>query len=345
MNRIFKLLLVAAVSVLFVGCYNDFMKPDPAKVYSKADFEAEGLKYISIKNLKAEFRKNTLGLGDGDVASWLVNEPLFTSGKVISNDRFGNVYKSLYIYDEDSETAIEIRLNTGNYIFHAPGQIVYVKLEDLVLGNYRGMVSIGTLSSDAQYSNGPIESTITQDAHVFNGVKEPMLPTDTLVVNSTNYKTALSDADLGRLVRFEDIESVFGQAPWGYQNLFPNYFTSSTTPSSSFDASSPGWEDINEWATWGAKRPLPGSGSNRVVYFYGSAWISYDKVTGTYGSNAPAGNYVIRTSGYAQFYNLEIPKSGKIVTVTAIYTKFTNGAGKNVTYQLTLNNSTDVIVK
>ena len=235
MDKLFKLLLAAAAALFFTGCYSDYLNPGPARVYTRADFEAKGLEYISVGELKARFRAENAGMNDGAVASWTVDEPLFTSGKVISTDRFGNVYKSVYLYDEASESAIELKLNTGNYLFHPVGQIVYVDLEGLVLGNYRGMVSIGTTSYNASYSNDNIESKIMQDEHIFSGEQQPMLKSDTLVVTRDNYRTVLSDDDLGRLVRFEGVESRFGTAPWGYKNTFPNYFANSV----SYDVNSP----------------------------------------------------------------------------------------------------------
>ena len=236
MNKVSKLFLIAAAGLFFVGCYNDYRNPKAAKIYTRADFEKEGLEYISIKDLKAQFKAENPGMNDGTVASWTVDEPIFTSGKVISTDRYGNVYKSVYLYDAESESAIELKLNTGNYLFHPAGQIVFVKLQGLVLGNYRGMTSIGTTSSNASYSNDNIESKIMQDEHIFSGEQQQMLKSDTLVVTKDNYKTAISDADLGRLVRFEGLESKFGTAPWGYKNTFPNYFANST----SYDVNSPG---------------------------------------------------------------------------------------------------------
>ena len=226
MDKLFKLLLAAAAALFFTGCYSDYLNPGPARVYTRADFEAKGLEYISVGELKARFRAENAGMNDGTVASWTVDEPLFTSGKVISTDRFGNVYKSVYLYDEASESAIELKLNTGNYLFHPVGQIVYVDLEGLVLGNYRGMVSIGTTSYNASYSNDNIESKIMQDEHIFSGEQQPMLKSDTLVVTRDNYRTVLSDDDLGRLVRFElfrqfrllrrEFPRVGGYRPVGY---------------------------------------------------------------------------------------------------------------------------------
>ena len=166
MNKVSKLFLIAAAGLFFVGCYNDYRNPKAAKIYTRADFEKEGLKYISIKDLKAQFKAENPGMNDGTVASWTVDEPIFTSGKVISTDRYGNVYKSVYLYDAESESAIELKLNTGNYLFHPAGQIVFVKLQGLVLGNYRGMTSIGTISSNASYSNDNIESIVFSNIHI-----------------------------------------------------------------------------------------------------------------------------------------------------------------------------------
>ncbi len=341
MKRIFQCFAVA-VLLLSAGCYNDYDAPGPGRVYTDADFEAEGLTYIPIREVKARFRAANPGMNDGSVASWPIEEPLYTRGKVVSSDRAGNIYKSLYIYDAESGSAIELKLTSGNYLFHPVGQIVYVKLQGLVVGNYRGMLSIGSASGSAAYSNDNIESSVVRAEHIFRGEQQAMLPSDTLVVTPQNYRTVLSDDDLGRLVRFEGLYSRFGKAQWGYQNLFPNYFANST----SYDATSPGWEDIDEWATWAAFRrePFPGGEGFVDTYFYGSAWFTYGDLSGSYGRYTP-GNYVVRTSGYSSFRDERIPTDGTQVDLTAIYTKFTNGSGGNVSYQLTLCSAKDVEVK
>lgn len=342
MKRYFQLFSAAAAVLFFAGCYNDYGNPGPGRVYTDADFTKQGLTYVSIREVKERFRAANPGISDGSVASWTVGEPLFTHGKVISSDRTGNVYKSVYIYDEASESAIELKLSTGNYLFHPVGQIVYVKLQDLVVGNYRGMLSIGTTSSDASYSNDNIESSVMREEHIFRGAQQPMLPSDTLVVTRSNYTTVLSDDDLGRLVRFEGVASKFGKAQWGYQNLFPNYFANST----SYDKTSPGWEDIDEWATWAAFRRVPVTDGEGFVdtYFFGSAWFTFGDLSGKYGEYTP-GNYVVRSSGYCSFRDGKIPADGTTVDLTAIYTKFTNGSGGNVAYQLTQNSDRDVVLK
>ena len=84
MDKLFKLLLAAAAALFFTGCYSDYLNPGPARVYTRADFEAKGLEYISVGELKARFRAENAGMNDGTVASWTVDEPLFTSGKVLA---------------------------------------------------------------------------------------------------------------------------------------------------------------------------------------------------------------------------------------------------------------------
>lgn len=340
-NRILKVLSVAIAGMLLTGCYSDFENPSPAEDMTRAGMEAKGLTYMSVKDVKQMFydAKGQPATVDGTVVSMTVTQPIYTCGKVISSDRDGNIYKSLYIYDQESKSAIELRLNVGNYIAHPVGQIVYVKLQNLVIGNYRGMLSVGRKSMNPEYSNDNIEDDITLRQHIFSGERQPMLPSDTLVVNSTNYTTGISDADLGRLVRFEGVTSKFGHAEWGYKNNFPNYFWNS---SHNYDVTSAGWEDIYEWATWATKRKVPTSDTNPTLVqgsFYGSAWFTYGDI-----NNTP-GNYVVRTSAYSNFAAKRIPDNGSVVTLTAIYAKFTSGRGDNTAYQLTLNSDRDVIVK
>lgn len=347
------LISTVAAGLMLVGCYNDFDAPSPEPIMTDERMQADGLTYISIGDLKQKFY-SMRGDNPGQPGSLTISEPLYTHGKVISSDRDGNIYKSLYIYDGESQSAIELKLSSGNYLFHPVGQVVFVKLQGLVVGNYRGMLSIGTRSSDTSYSNDNIESDILRRAHIFAGEQQPMLASDTLVVTKENYASVLADENgmfgqnaLGRLVRFEGVTSRYGKAQWGYQNIFPNYFANSN----SYDVTSPGWSDIPEWATWAAKRALPNeNGSFTETYFYGSAWFSYtDPNVGAKGE-AVAGNYVIRTSGYSSFRDGRIPADGETVDITAIYTIYTGNSATpsyakgNCAYQLVLNSDKDVVL-
>ena len=54
MNRIATIFLAVTASLFFVGCYNDFDTPAPAKVWTDADFSDS--KIISIKEPEGYFR-------------------------------------------------------------------------------------------------------------------------------------------------------------------------------------------------------------------------------------------------------------------------------------------------
>lgn len=344
MNKIFKIAFVAALALTMVGCYNDHEVPEADKQYTDEELQAAGLEYISIEQLKKDFWRTT-GAGTGAVASWEITEPLYTRGKVISSDRRGSIYKTIYIYDEVTETAIEVKLNNSNYLFYPVGCEVFVKLEGLVLGNYRGMVSIGAKSGNAEYSNDNIELPNLISEHVLRGRQIGMTQADTLVITKENYRT-LDDKALGRLVRFEGIQSKFGTAKWGYQNTFPNYFANQT----SYDLNSEGTLNGKTWneiltgtPTWAAM----GKQDDQKVdtYYYGSAWFTYNPDDAGQDTAAAPGNYVVRTSGYAQFRDDQIPADGTTVDLTAIYVKYTNSSGRYITYQLSLIDGNDVVVK
>lgn len=131
MNRIATIFLAVTASLFFVGCYNDFDTPAPAKVWTDADFSDS--KIISIKELKDIFEEaypGTSGIGQ----SLTITDDLVIRGKVISSDQAGNVYKSMYLYDESCQSAIEIKVTSGYYITYAPGRLVYIRLQGLVLG-------------------------------------------------------------------------------------------------------------------------------------------------------------------------------------------------------------------
>ena len=151
------------------------------------------------------------------------------------------------------------------------------------------------------------------------------------MVTPASYST-LTDESLGRLIRFEGLESKFGKAGWGYKNTFPNYFANST----SYDVNSPGWTDINDWATWATKRV--DELTHESTFYYGSAWFTYGDI------NTLAGNYVVRSSGYCRFRDEKIPADGSVVNITAIYTKFSQGSDATAAYQLLLNKASDVVV-
>ena len=99
MNRLLKICMVVAVVFSFTGCYNDFDDPAPAKVWTDTDFSSEQI--ITIKQLKDMFYAKYAPSSTAGLGKYVeITEDYVIRGKVISSDQAGNVYKSLYIYED-----------------------------------------------------------------------------------------------------------------------------------------------------------------------------------------------------------------------------------------------------
>lgn len=340
------LLQVAWLGLLFTGCYNDFDDPAPAKVYTDADF---GNQIVPIKTVLQlyydEYGKNTVGKG------LEVTEDYVIKGKVISNDAYGNIYRTMYIQDESG--AIEVKLGiSGIYNEYKVGQTVYVKAKGLVLGNYRYMLSLGMPSVDADYSNGYMDVRTIIDAHVFRGQMTKLTAADTLVVHSAS---DLTDDDLGRLVRIEGLVSKFGLVNInGSSDIYPSFLEQVGTVYTNYEYA----KVIADWKAYRealakheadpANQPMPekpvspdpGSEVTVPTYAFNN---SVDKYYVSACFALGSANYIVRSSGYSRFALDPLPADGKKVNITAIYTKYSSKSGGYIKYQLVLNNVTDVV--
>ncbi|WP_071146806.1 DUF5689 domain-containing protein [Bacteroides ihuae] len=329
MNKILKLCMVAVVAFSFAGCYNDFDSPASAKVWTKEDFTNEQM--ISIKDFKQLFYKDY-----GNSASSLgktreITEDYVIHGKVISSDQAGNVYKSVYIYDEESESAIELKLMVSNYVYYHLGQTIFVKTKGLAIGSYRYMLSVGGMPTAADiadgYANRNLSTSLETDAHILPGALGNLTAADTLVVNTTNYKTVLDDNALGRLIRLEGVTYNAGTFDG---DKYPQYLET-TYPGGSTTAvyTNKYYEDENLTPTYAY--------SYDGQRYYGSSWFSYDKT-----STTTSGNYILRVSGYANFALQPLPANGTMGDITAIYTKYSSKSGGYIKYQLLVNSLNDI---
>ncbi len=325
-----KLVLVVATLGVATGCYNNFDNPAPEKVWTAADFEGQ---IVSIGDFKQLFY-DEYGSGSSSLAkTYYVNDDIVVTGRVISSDRSGNVYKSLYIYDEVSDEAIELRLHVSNYVYYHPGQRVFVKAKGLVIGSYRYMLSIGLPPSSYEvaegYANSNLEDRVVIDKHIFKGDMEGLSASDTLVVNASNYKTALTDKALGRLVRFEDIESI--HTTWD-ETPYPSYLEIQNIDGVDIYTDR-NYEGEPTWAY-----------SYDGDKFYGSSLFSFTNGAEIpYGQEATGGTYITRVSGYANFALRNVPANATTGDLTAIYTKYSSRSGGFIKYQLLMNSDSDVV--
>lgn len=352
MKKLINITLALLVAFVAVGCYDDFGTPEPAHVYTDADFE--DCEIISIKELKTKYS----GLVGASCNSAKSNSEVITDnwvirGKVISSDESGNIYKSLFIQDgsleDGTRAAIELRLFASNYTKYPFGSTVYVRLKDLSIGDYRGMISIGAHSVVAaeDEAHTTIEGKVLLAEHIFLGESGQVSEDDILVVTSDNCSklyTSVTDNYLACLVRFENIESAFTQsASWGTYSdtVYPSYFSyyDATDPDGMFDwnSSLSSVDELWENPPLAYKGINPVTGNTTSNYYYGSSWFTFFR-----SSSENVGQYVLRVSAYARFKDTPIPADGTMVNLTSIFTQYLNSSGTSATYQLSMSFADDL---
>lgn len=97
-----------------------------------------------------------------------IEKDIIIGGQVISEDKSGNIYKSLYI--QDATAGIELKLGkNGLYNDYKLGQWVYVKCSGLTIGAYNGMIQLGCEDPTKAYETSYMEAQYLIDTHVFRG--------------------------------------------------------------------------------------------------------------------------------------------------------------------------------
>ncbi len=127
--------LAALASMGLTGCQNDMDTPD--LVVPKASYVPN----ISIAELKETFWQSDdnyaiLCPEREDGSHYII------SGRVISSDASGNIYKSMYIQDETAAITISINQNSL-YNDYRLGQQVMIDVTGLYIGKYAGLEQIG----------------------------------------------------------------------------------------------------------------------------------------------------------------------------------------------------------
>ncbi len=322
-NNVLKYsVLACAAALLFVSCDEfppvNYSTPDTSKVYTDADFP--GVEFTSIADLKAMYRNSPVDLGSG----------IYIKGQVISSDRDGNLYRTMYI--EDDTGGIEIKMGTRNlYNEYKMGQWIYVDCNGLTIGTYGGMVQLGYKAAEgSSYDTAYIDIQYIIDTHIFKGEKdtvEPIVIPFSDITNTDYY---------GRYVTVENL--VYGNEVFVIiydDNDNSNYLSGTntfgiTTWSITEAGFSRYMEDgFNGYIAEADRDSYSPSAYNLSQYFYSS------------GDTSRRTALQIRTSGYARFADYEIPeaiRNGAVVNVTGILTVYSSN------HQFLLNTDSDVVL-
>ena len=167
MNKIFYAIgTFAAALTLLASC--DEWEPVFTGDYGKADvYKPVTLTpNKTILELKSLYKNAPVKIEDG----------IIIGGQVISEDRSGNIYKSIYI--QDATGAIEVKIGKNSlYNDYKLGQWVYVKCSGLTLGAYNGMIQLGYEDASGEYETSYLDVQYIIDTHVFRGeLDTPLAP-------------------------------------------------------------------------------------------------------------------------------------------------------------------------
>lgn len=200
MKKIFKYsAAVLFAGIMFAGCQK-FSEPEPYQPVQ-----------MTPTMTLAEFKALYL-----DYPHQIADNSIVVAGKVISSDKSGNVYRSLYI--EDSTAGLEIKIGkTGMYNDYKLGQTIYVKPGgQLWFGTYGESLQLGAESSDPKYQTAYIDVQALINRTIFRGeFGDPVEPTD------ITSKSQIKDAMVCRYVRLVNASyqgSPDGLRTWAVSN-------------------------------------------------------------------------------------------------------------------------------
>lgn len=360
--KFIKIYAISLISLLFVGCYEQFDTPTLPTQMSDELMQAQGMEHLTIAQLKdmffdlnnsgstnsqsetkyKRFVSDKSECTDYEIANdrYIVGN-YYIKGKVISNDEQGNIYKSLHIFD--GTAAIELKLTNGLFA-EFPCNLdtkescwVYVRLEGLYLGSFRMMLSIGDIPTESLnaygiakfYANSNIVSPNKVAQHVFKGedctLTEGKNATDDIYVveNYNESKSIYNKEFLGRLIRFKNLQVTYR----GVENGSGTQKTSLTSGSNTNIY--PSWLCTSGIIVDGSVQYVVSQPWYKLAYsinnisLYGSVALCYPEAINTTHASTP-GFYTARTSGYSRFGNNVVPEDGAQGSILAIYTIYSH---------------------
>lgn len=180
--RLFILSILTSISLLMSSCIKEDFDTPPINIPT-ITFDTTNM--ISIANLKAMYQGTLLKI-DTNLIIW---------GKVVANDESGNYYKTMII--QDNTAGLELKLDKS-YLYNTYhlGQRIYIKCQDLYLGEYNKLVQLGYIYNNAI---GRLPETLI-DKHIFLD----SLPGKSIQPKVININT-ISTSDISRLIKLEKL--------------------------------------------------------------------------------------------------------------------------------------------
>ncbi len=184
MNKILKINIITGLVILFF--FNSCVKE---KFDQTPEYVTNLVANTTIKDLKSLYINSAV----------LIDTNIVIKGIVVSNDKYGNFYKELFIEDETG--AVSIRLDNSYLYEHYPvGKLVYVKCEGLYLGTYNNVYQLGLGANVDRINDGLIEDYLDISA---GGT--PVVPKTISLADLTGSN---ADSLIGSFIKIENVQFV-----------------------------------------------------------------------------------------------------------------------------------------
>lgn len=158
-------------------------------------------------------------LYDGSEDFVTIEEDIILGAVVAANDQSGNFYRQIIISDESG--GIELKINDNDLYNQYPlGQLLYIKVQNLILGSYGGIVQLGgTVYDSGGLRLGGIETNKLPE-HVFR-ISGGEIPEPTILSLGGNL-----DDHIYTMVQLENVQ--FTEANLGMPFANPSQTTNRT---------------------------------------------------------------------------------------------------------------------
>ncbi|MDE6490814.1 MAG: hypothetical protein K2L49_06620 [Muribaculaceae bacterium] len=221
------LMLSAAMAFGFTACQDDFDAPSPDSFVHTANITANTsileLKTLywddSQTNYVKQVSEYTQEMADKISASDRVGQPIIISGRVVSSDYTGNIYKTLVLQDESGAITIGIDA-TSLYAKYPMGQEVVIDATGMYIGKYNGLMQLG-YDNNGGINRMPLmffEQHAQRNGAAY--IKQPdgstsMNPVDTTAITIAQANSLVATQEglrqwQSRLVRFNEVSFVDG---------------------------------------------------------------------------------------------------------------------------------------
>lgn len=200
--------VVAAGFLGFASCQDDIDTPSSATEEPKATLTPN----TTILEVKEKFWKDQTPYCD-TIPAKADGTHYIISGRVVSSDRDGNVFKCLYI--TDGTAALPVSVNTYNlWLTCRVGQEIVMDLTGMYIGRYAGLLQLGYpkwKASANTYEPTFMAEEFFRQHHQLNGLPEPSKVEPLLVtIEDLNNNRAVNNGEFlrkwqGQLVRINNV--------------------------------------------------------------------------------------------------------------------------------------------